>query len=107
MQHEIKPPVTRIGKTHTYGIGAHAIHITVNRREDGYPYEIFGHADAASGLQGHLDRCCTMISLGLQGRATPETVARHLRYDRTEPCGGVGQPTSIYDAIGRAIMGDG
>ena len=96
-----KPPITRTGTTHKIRIGEIKSHITVNRDAEGTIIEVFAKAD--SGAQGHMDMVCRLISLGLQGRADIPTVIRHMRYDRTEPCGGPGQASSIYDAIARML----
>ena len=96
-----KPPTTRTGRTHKISVGKTKCFITVNRGDDGQIIEVFAKAD--NGSQGNIDMACRLISLGLQERADIETVIRHMQYDRTEPCGGPGQPTSIYDAIARVL----
>lgn len=96
-----KPPVTRDGNTHKIRVGPTKCHITVNRGDNGEIIEVFAKAD--NGVQGHIDMACRLISLGLQGRADIPTVIRHMQFDRTEPCGGPGQPTSIYDAIAKVL----
>ena len=96
-----KPPITRCGITHKVTVGETKCHITVNRDDNGSIIEVF--AKANNGVQGHIDMACRLISLGLQGRADVPTVIRHMQFDRTEPCGGVNQPTSIYDAIARVL----
>lgn len=95
-----KPPMTRRGRTHKIMVGPVTAYLTVNRDRDGRIIEIFAKADQA---QGHLDMACRLASLGLQGRADVATLIRHMRGDRTEPCGGPGQPSSIYDAMARIL----
>ena len=97
-----KPPTTRIGSTHKMCVGESRCHITVNRDLNGDIIEVFAKAD--NGMQGHIDMACRLISLGLQRRADVPTIIKHMQFDRTEPCGGVGQPTSIYDAIARVLI---
>ena len=97
-----KPPMTRHGRTHKVQVGPVTAYLTVNRDSAGKVLEVFGKAD--NGSQGHLDMACRLISLGIQGRADVETVIRHMRGDRTEPCGIAGQATSIYDAIARVLQ---
>lgn len=82
-------------------VSSSAVYITVNRDAQGRVIELFAKSEA--GLQGHLDMACRLASLGIQQRADVETIIRHMRGDRTEPVGGVGQPTSIYDGIARIL----
>lgn len=96
-----KPPVTRHGKTHTVTVGDHEFDITVNRDRHNRILEVF--AKSTCGMQGHMDMVCRVASLGLQGRADVETLIRHMRGDKTEPRGIVGQPTSIYDGIAKVL----
>ncbi len=96
-----KPPTTRLGRTHKFTVGSSDLYITVNRDEQGNIIEVF--AKATDGLQGHMDIACRLASLAIQGRGDVATVIRHLRGDRTPPCGTVGQPTSIYDALARVL----
>jgi hypothetical protein len=96
-----KPPTTRHGRTHKQQIGEVTAYVTVNRDAHGHIIEVFCKSDA---LQGHLDNACRLISLGLQRRADVPTIVRHMRGDRTEPCGIAGQATSIYDAIARVLQ---
>lgn len=96
-----KPPVTRTGKTHTMQVADVEMHITVNKDSGGHILEVF--AKASHGEQGSADMVCKMISLGLQNRLDVDTVIRHMRGDRTPPCGCVGQPTSIYSAIAEVL----
>lgn len=97
----MKPPTTRFGNTHKVKIGKVTAYITVNRNKKDGILEVFGKAD--EGEQGHLDMACKLISLALQKRGDAATIIRHLRGDRTEPCGLAGQPLSLYDAIGRVM----
>ncbi len=101
MTRALIPAATRNGRTHEMRIGAVAVCITVNRDDNGTICEVF--AKSSGGMQGHLDRVCTMASLALQGGCEPDRIARHLLGDRTEPLGLAGQPTSIYDALGRVL----
>lgn len=96
-----RPPITRAGRTHTIRVGPIIAEITVNRDAAGNILEVFARADG--GMQGHLDNVCRAYSLGFQGRCDVPTAIRHLRGDRTEPCGIAGQPASIYDALGRVL----
>ena len=98
-----KPPVTRKGRTHKQQIGQITAYVTVNRDAHGHIIEVFAKADA---LRGHLDMACRLMSLGLQRRADVPTIVRHMRGDRTEPCGIAGQPTSIYDALARVLQAE-
>ena len=104
-----KPPTTRQGRTHKILVGPIKAYLTVNRDEDGNIIEIF--AKANNGAQGHLDNVCRAYSLGFQERCNVPTAIRHLRGDRTEPVGCMGDDgTSIYDAIGRMLereLGEG
>ena len=97
----IKPPTTRTGRTHKIRIGACRAYLTVNRDAAGEILEVFAKAD--NGEQGHIDMACRLASLAIQRRGDVKTLIRHMRGDRTEPCGGPGQPTSIYDAIARVL----
>jgi hypothetical protein len=98
-----KPPITRKGRTHKVVVGEVTAYVTVNRDASGQVMELFAKADA---MQGHLDNACRLASLGLQGRATVQTLVHHLRGDRTGPAGGPGQPTSIYDALARVLQAE-
>ena len=100
----MKPPITRTGRTHKIIVGPCSAYITVNRGEDGNIIEVFAKADA--GMQGHLDMACRLASLAIQGRGDVETLIRHMRGDRTEPCGVAGQPSSVYDAMARVLEGE-
>lgn len=103
----MKPPVTRKGKTHKVSIGPVTAYFTVNRDDEGRIVEVFAKSD--NGSQGHLDMACRLASLGIQGRADVKTLVRHMKGDKTEPMGGPGQPSSIYDALSRVLereMGD-
>ena len=93
----MKPPTTRKGRTHKIQVGPITAYLTVNRDTHGNIIEIFAKSDG--GMQGHLDNVCRAYSLGFQKRCDVRTAIRHLRGDRTEPVGCVGQPTSVYDAI--------
>lgn len=97
----MKPPVTRQGRTHKVTVGTVTMYLTVNKSKDHGVMEIFGKAD--EGLQGHVDMACRLVSLALQKRGDVETLIRHMRGDRTEPCGIAGQPTSIYDALSKIL----
>lgn len=96
-----KPPTTREGKTHKITIGPLKAYITVNRNEQGEIIEVFGKCN--EGEQGHVDMACKLASLAIQGRGDVPTLIRHMEFDRTEPNGGPGQPTSIYDAIASVL----
>ena len=96
-----KPQVTRTGRTHKVVIGECTAYLIVNRDTHGRIMEVFAKSD--NGQQGHLDMACRLISLTLQGRDDLDTIIKHMANDRTEPCGGPGQPTSIYDAIARVL----
>jgi len=97
----MKPPLTREGRTHKVEVGKLTMYLTVNRDHKGQILELFGKAD--EGEQGHVDMACRLSSLAIQGRGRVEDIIRHLRGDRTEPCGGPGQPSSMYDAISRVL----
>ena len=99
----MKPPTTRRGRTHKQQIGGVTAYVTCNRDAHGHIMEVFAKSDA---LQGHIDMACRLISLGLQRRADVPTIVRHMRGDRTEPCGIAGQPTSIYDALARVLQAE-
>lgn len=101
MSDAIKPPTNRTGRTHKVKVGKVSMYVTVNRAANGQIIEAFGKAD--EGVQGHLDVACRLISLAIQGRGDMATIIRHLRFDRTPPNGGPGQPTSIYDALARVL----
>jgi hypothetical protein len=92
---------TRSGKTHKIRIGKITAYLTVNRSADNHILEVFGKAD--NGIQGHLDMACRLTSIALQHGVEVATIIRHMKGDRTEPCGIAGQPTSIYDAIARTF----
>ena len=96
----MKPPTTRKGRTHKIKVGPVTAYLTVNRDTHGKIIEVFAKADEA---QGHLDMACRLASLGIQGRADVPTLIRHMKGDRTEPCGIAGQPTSIYSAISEIL----
>jgi len=100
----VKPPATRRGATHKVRIGPVTAYLTINRDAAGRIMEVFAKAD--NGMQGHLDMACRLCSLALQGRGDVETVIRHMRGDRTEPCGIAGQPKSIYDAIAQTLAAE-
>jgi len=101
MSKVIKPPVTRRGQTHKIAVGPTTAYFTINRDERGNVIEVFAKSD--NGAQGHLDIACRLASLGLQGRCTVDAIIKHLRHDRCEPCGGPGQPSSVYDALARVM----
>ena len=93
----MKPSITRMGRTHKLIVGKVSVYITVNRGKKGQIIECFGKA--GGGLQGHVDMVCRIASLAIQGRGNVPTLIRHMRFDKTPPVGGPGQPKSIYDAI--------
>ena len=99
-----KPETTRFGNTHKVKIGPLTMYLTVNRDAAGQIIEVFGKSD--EGYQGHVDMACRLVSLGIQGRADIETVIRHMSHDKTEPVGGLGQPSSIYDGIAKVLEGE-
>ena len=101
MSTRIKPPVTRTGRTHKRQVGKVCVYITVNRDSAGRIIEVFGKAD--NGINGHLENVCKAWSVAIQYGADVPCVIRHMRGDRTEPCGTVGQPSSIYDAVARVL----
>lgn len=96
-----RPMSTRQGKTHKVKVADVTAYITVNRDPAGNILEVFGKAN--KGEQGHLDMVCRIASLSIQRRGDVPTLIRHMRGDRTEPCGVIGQPTSIYDAIAQVL----
>lgn len=104
----IRPPNDRHGRTHTLKVSDITMEVTVNRGTDGQIVEVFCKARGTGdkpcdGIQGHLDRGCTFMSLGFQGRGDVATVIRHLRGDQTHPRGHVGQATSVWAAIGKVL----
>lgn len=96
-----RPPTTRNVRTHRVCVGPVTAYITVNRNAAGEIIEVFAKAD--EGVQGNIDMACRLASLAIQGRGDVPTLIRHMRGDRTEPCGIAGQPSSVYDAIARVL----
>lgn len=101
----VRPPRDRTGRTHDFRIGKHTVSVVVNRTNDGRIIEVFAKTDLP-GARGHIENVCRQISLGLQGRGDIKTVISHLRGDQTEPCGGPGQPRSIYDGLSRVLQSE-
>lgn len=98
--------MTRYGVTQDVRVGTSTFAVTFNRWPGGC--EMFAKAtdighDDFEAAQGHLDTACTLLSLGLQGRCSIETAARHLRGNKTPPLGIAGTAGSLYDGLGRVL----
>ena len=87
-------------RTYTVNIGAVTLDVTVNLL-DGKPMELFGKA--THGHQGQVDALCTLASSSLQYGCPAAKVVELLRFRRYDPQGGIGEPSSLADAIGRVL----
>ena len=96
-------PATRKGKTVKIEIADQCtLYITVNTDKDGNPREMF--IKASAGWNGWCDALAETASLYLQCEDSKwSTLMRHWRGHRFVPEGGIGQGSSIVDAIARAM----
>jgi hypothetical protein len=93
-------PATRTGRTHKVCCGPVTIYVTVNVDAAGKPQEMFAKSD--EGYQGQMDVLAETASLAMQHGCDLPTILRHWRGHRYDPQG-VGQGTSLPDAISRAL----
>jgi hypothetical protein len=103
MTKRIKLPNDREGLTHKICVGKATLYVTVNCDEKG-PRELFCKAD--EGTQPEADVIAGLASIALQGgpyEEVLERIVRFLRFRRSDPAGGPGQPLSVSDAIGRVL----
>ena len=98
-----RPPTTRMGKTYTLKVEKITMQITANRNAEGQIIEVFAKAVGGDGIQGHVDRVCTMASLAIQAGCPIIRIIQHLKGDQTHPRGFVGQPSSVYAAIAKVL----
>ena len=99
---KVKLPDTRLtGRTVKVKIGDLSVFIIVNKDEHGNVMECFAYE--RKGHQGELDGLAGLASIALQHGTPIEKVVEFLRYRRYAPEGGIGQPSSLSDALGRAL----